>query len=194
MKIEIKADKDAILGGPEHVAYLKLELRSDGHAVLKASHRPIGRVPQDDWCGCIRAWTASLSPASYAIADLAALETLAERLRSLLARVIAGHSAWDGSNQDAREAYAEIEELLHAAEWWDEKRQVWEADDWLFELGYHGAARDYGLDACSSDAAFKVAGKKMEADALTYGVVLVDVETVLWRIKDVLRADIKEDA
>jgi hypothetical protein len=53
VKIEIKADKDAVLGGPDHIPYLKLELRGDGHAVLQASHRPSGRnvIPVDELSG-----------------------------------------------------------------------------------------------------------------------------------------------
>lgn len=174
MKIEIKADKHAILGGPEHIAYLKLELRGDGHAVLQASHRPSGRVPMDEWSGSTCAWSASLSPGSYAIPDLAAMEALAQRLKHLLALVAAGHSTyWHGSDHDAGEASAEIEKLLHAAQWWDRERQVWGADDWLFELGYLGAAKDYGLGVDSNEAAYKAAGKKIEADAVQYGVVLI---------------------
>ena len=194
MKIEIKADKNAVLGGPDLIAYLKLELRADGHAALHASHRPSGRVPADDWSGCIRAWSASLSPGLYAIPDLPALETLAERMKNLLALVMAGHSEWDGSNHEAQEASAEIGKILHAAEWWDGRRQVWDASEWLFELGYLGAARDYGLDARSSEAAYKAAGKKMEADALQYGVVLVNVDAVLQRIKQILEENAREDA
>lgn len=121
MRIEIKADKDTILGGPDLIAYLKLELRGDGHAVLQASHRPSGRTPMDEWSGCVHAWTASLSPGSYAIADLDALEALGERLKNVLALVAAGHSEWGGSPSDAREACAEIDRVLHAAQWWDEK-------------------------------------------------------------------------
>ena len=194
MKIEIKADKDAILGGPDHIAYLKLELRGDGHAVLQASHRPSGRIPVDEWSGCARAWSASLSPGSYAIPDFAALEALAERLKHLLALVSAGRSTWDGSNHDAREACTKIDKLLHMAEWWDEERQVWDADDWLFELGYLGAAKDYGLRIESNEAAYQAAGTKMETDALNYGVVLVNVDAVLQNIRQALQVDAKEDA
>lgn len=34
MKIEIQADKNKVLGGPELIPYLKLELREDGSAIL----------------------------------------------------------------------------------------------------------------------------------------------------------------
>jgi hypothetical protein len=194
VKIEINADKDAVLGGPDYIAYLKLELRGDGHAVLHASHRPSGRVPVDEWSGRTCAWSASLSPGSYAIPDLAAMQALAYRLHPLLARVIAWHSMdWDDSNY-ASEAGAEIETLLHAARWWDQGRQVWDADDWLFELGYLGAAKDYGLGRDSNEAAYKAAGKKIEADALQYGVVLINTDVLLRRIRQALQAEAKEDA
>jgi hypothetical protein len=70
---------------------------------------------------------------------------------------------------------------------------VWDADDWLFELGYLGAAKDYGLGAYSSEAAYKAAGKKIEADALQYGVVLINTDAVLRRIRQALQAEAKED-
>ena len=34
MRIEIQAGKDAVLGGADHIQYLELELRGNGHAVL----------------------------------------------------------------------------------------------------------------------------------------------------------------
>ena len=196
MKIEIKADKDAVLGGPDHIPYLELELRGDSHAVLQASHRPSGRnaIPVDELSGRTGVWIASLPAGSYAIPDVAAIEALADRLHPLLARVAAWHSMdWDGSNY-ASEASAEIETLLHAAQWWDQQRQVWDADDWLFELGYLGAAKDYSLGVDSSENAYKAAGKKIEADALQYGVVLVKTDAVLRRIRQALQAEAKEDA
>jgi len=63
VKIEIKADKDAVLGGPDHVPYLELELRGDSHAVLRASHRPSGRnvVPVKELSVGACAWSASSS-------------------------------------------------------------------------------------------------------------------------------------
>jgi hypothetical protein len=184
MKIEIKADKDAILGGPDHIAYIKLELRGDGHAVLQASHRPIGRIPLDEWSGRRCSWSASLPPGLYALPDLAELQALAEQLKPLLARVSAGRSlSWGGSNQDARIV---IDRLLHAAQWWDQQRQVWDADDWLFELGYLGAAKDYDLGVYSSEAAYKA--------ALHDGVVLVNVEALLQRIRQALEVEAREHA
>lgn len=196
MKIEIKADKDAVLGGPDHIAYLELELRGDCYAVLQASHRPSGRnvIPADELSGCTCAWSASLPPGSYAIPDVASIEALAECLHPLLARVAVWHSMdWDGSDY-ASEAGAEIEKLLRAAQWWDQERQVWDADDWLFELGYLGAAKDYGLSVDSNEAAYKAAGKKIEADALRFGVILVNLDTLLHRIRQALQLDAKEDA
>lgn len=193
MRIEIEADKDAILGGPELIAYLKLELREDGHAVLQASHRPNGRIPTDEWSGRLCAWSASLSPGSYAIADLAAMEGLAQRLNHSVALVAAGRP-WEGSNHDASEASVEIEKTLHDAQWWDRQREVWDEDDWLFELGYLGAAKDYGLSVHSSEAAYKAAGKKIEADALQDDVVLINTDEVLSRIRQALQAEAKEDA
>jgi hypothetical protein len=71
---------------------------------------------------------------------------------------------------------------------------VWDADDWLFELGYSGAAKDYGLGVYSSEAAYKAAGKKIEADALQYGVVLINTDAVLRRIRQALQAEAKENA
>ena len=193
MEIEIKADKDAILGGPELIAYLKLEVREDGHAVLQASHRPHGHVPMDDWSGRLCAWSASLSPGSYAIADLAAIEALAHGLNRSVARVAAGRP-WDSSNHDAKEASVEIEKILHTAQWWDQRREVWDADDWVFELGYLGAAKDYCLSVHSSEAAYEAAGHKIEEDALQYGVVLINTDAVLRRIREALQAEAKEDA
>jgi len=192
MKIEIKADKDVILGGPELIAYLKLEVMEDGHAVLQASHRPSGRVLMDEWSGRLCAWSASLSPGSYAIADLAAIEALAQGLNRSVA-VVAGRS-WDGANHDAREASVEIEKILHTAQWWDQQREVWDADDWVFELGYLGAAKDYGLSVHSSEAAFEAAGHKIEEDALQYGVVLINTDAVLLRIRQALQAEAEGDA
>jgi len=192
MKIEIKADKDVILGGPELIAYLKLEVMEDGHAVLQASHRPSGRVLMDEWSGRLCAWSASLSPGSYAIADLAAIEALAQGLNRSVA-VVAGRS-WDGANHDAREASVEIEKILHTAQWWDQQREVWDADDWVFELGYLGAAKDYGLSVHSSEAAFEAAGHKIEEDALEYGVVLINTDAVLLRIRQALQAEAEGDA
>jgi len=192
MKIEIKADKDVILGGPELIAYLKLEVMEDGHAVLQASHRPSGRVLMDEWSGRLCAWSASLSPGSYAIADLAAIEALAQGLNRSVA-VVAGRS-WDGANHDAREASVEIEKILHTAQWWDQQREVWDADDWVFELGYLGAAKDYGLSVHSSEAAFEAAGHKIEEDALQYGVVLINTDEVLRRIRQALQAEAEGDA
>jgi hypothetical protein len=140
------------------------------------------------------AWSASLDPGSYALPDVAAIEALADRLHPLLARVAAWHSMdWDGANY-ASEASDEVEKLLHAAQWWDGERKVWDADDWLFELGYLGAAKDYDLRVESSEAAYKAAGKKMEADALRYGVVLTNTDALLRRIRQALQAKAKEDA
>jgi len=51
------------------------------------------------------------------------MEGLAERLHPFLARVAVWHSMdWDGSDQYASEASAEVEKLLHAAQWWDRER------------------------------------------------------------------------
>jgi hypothetical protein len=196
VKIEIKADKDVVLGGPDHIPYLELELREDSYAVLHASHRPSVRnaSPVDERSECTCAWSASLDPGSYAIPDVAAIEALADRLHPLLARVAAWHCMdWDGSNY-ASEASAEVENVLHAAQWWDQRRQVWDADDWLFELGYLGAAKDYDLGVDSSEAAYKAAGKRIEADALRYGIVLTNTDALLRRIRQALQAEAKEDA
>ena len=192
MKIEIKADKDVILGGPELIAYLKLEVMEDGHAVLQASHRPHGHIPMDEWSGRLCAWSASFSPGSYAIVDLAAIEALAQGLNRSVA-VVAGRS-WDGANHDAKEASVEIEKILHTAQWWDQQREVWDADDWVFELGYLGAAKDHGLSVHSSEAAFEAAGHKIEEDALEYGVVLINTDAVLRRIREALQAEAEADA
>ena len=203
MKIGIEADKDDILGGPDYVPYLKLELSEDGNAALCTGHRHLSQyvVPMEEWSGCKRIWSASLSPGSYALADPAAIEAFAKRLEPLLARVAAGHSVhWGGSNRvgrlsdDASEASAEIERLFQTVRWWDDRREVWDADDWLFELGYIGAAKDYGLDVDSRDAAYEAAGKEIEADALQHGIILVNVEGLLQRIRQALKAQAKEDA
>ncbi len=201
MNIEIKAVKDIVLGGPDRVPYLKLELYEDCNAVLCASHCPVSQdLPSTEWRGGTRIWSASLSPGAYAFADVAAIEALARQLRPLLERVAAGHWAdWDGSTpfahltDDASEASAEIERLVQAERWWGD-REVWDADDWLFELGYVGAAKDYGLHADSNEAAYRAAGVKMKADALRYGVVLINVDAVLTRIRRALQAEAKEDA
>ena len=87
-----------------------------------------------------------------------------------------------------------LKRLLHDAQWWDRQREVWDADDWLFELGYLGAAKDYGLSVHSSEAAYKAAGKKIEADALQDDVVLINTDEVLSRIRQALQAAAKEDA
>ncbi len=154
MKIGIRADKDEILGGPEHLPYLKLELSEDGDAILYTGHRQLGlhMAPMEEWSGRKRTWTANLSPGSYALADPVAIEALARRLEPLLKRVAAGHSLrWGGPNpvgclsDDASEASVEIERLFQAERWWDHRREVWDADEWLFELGYDGVAKDYGL-------------------------------------------------
>ncbi len=173
MNIEIKAAKNTVLGGPDRVPYLKLELYEDGNAVLCASHCLVSQdLPSAEWSGGTRIWSASLSPGAYALADLAAIESLARQLRPLLERVDAGHWAdWDGSipfsrlTDDASEASVAIERLVQAERWWSD-REVWDADDWLFELGYVGAAKDYGLHADSNEAAYRTAGMKIKADAL----------------------------
>lgn len=196
MKIEIKADKDAVLGGPDHIAYLELKLIGDCHALLQVGHRPSGRnvIPVEESSIGTCTWSTSLSPGSYAFPDVAAIEALAECLHPLLARVAVWHSMdWDGSDY-ASEAGAEIEKLLHAAQWCDQERQVWDADDWLFELGYLGAAKDYGLGVDSNEVAYKAAGRKIEADALRYGVILVNLDALLHRIRQALQIDAKEDA
>ncbi len=186
MNIEIKAAKDTVLGGADRVPYLKLELYEDDNAILGASHCPVSQdLPSAEWSGGTRIWSAIFSAGAYALADVAAMEALARQLRPLLERVAAGHWAdWDGSTpfsrltDDASEASAEIERLVQAEQWWSH-REVWDADDWLFELGYLGAAKDLGLNVDLSEAAYKTAGAKMKADALSYGVVLVNVEAVL---------------
>lgn len=202
MKIGIKADKDEVLGGPDHIPYLKLELSEDGNAILCAGHRHLGHhmTPIEEWSGCTRIWSASLYPGSYALADPVAIEVLAERLKPLLVRVAAGHSVHRGGpnpvgrlSDDASEASVEIERLFQVYRWWGDQREIWDADDWLFERGYGGAAKDYGLSAGSGDPAYKAAGKKIEADALQDGVVLVSVEALLRRIRQALRAEAKED-
>ena len=201
MNIEIKAAKNTVLGGPDRVPYLKLELYEDGNAVLCASHCLVTQdLPSAEWSGGTRIWSASLSPGAYALADLAAIEALARQLRPLLERVDAGHWAdWDGSipfsrlTDDASEASVAIERLVQAERWWSD-REVWDADDWLFELGYAGAAKDYDLHADSNEAAYRTAGMKIKADALDYGVVLVNVDAVLTRIRRALQAEAKEDA
>ena len=46
----------------------------------------------------------------------------------------------------------------------------------------------------SSEAAYKAAGKKIEADALRYGIVLTNTDAVLCRIRQSLQSKAKEDA
>ncbi len=46
----------------------------------------------------------------------------------------------------------------------------------------------------SNEAAYRAAGVKMKADALHYGVVLVNVDAVLTHIRRALQAEAKEDA
>ena len=94
MKIEIQADKNKVLGGPELIPYLKLELREDGNAILCTGHRHLGHhmAPIEEWSGRTRIWSATLSLGSYALVDPVAIEALAERFKPLLARVAAGHS------------------------------------------------------------------------------------------------------
>jgi hypothetical protein len=200
MEIRIRADKDEILGGPDHIPYLKLELSEDGTAIVHAGHRHFDhyRVPMEEWSGRKRIWSASLSPGSYAIADPVMIQSLADRLKPLLKRVAAGHSIqWGGPNpigrltDDASEASVEIERLFQAERWWDGQREVWDADDWLYELGYDGAAKDYGLSIDSDDAAYKAAGERMKADACQHGVILVNVDALLHRIRRALQADAK---
>lgn len=41
MKIGIKADKDEIIGGPDHIPYLKRELSEDGNAILCTGTSPL---------------------------------------------------------------------------------------------------------------------------------------------------------
>jgi hypothetical protein len=155
MKIGIKADKDEVLGGPDHIPFLKLELSEDGNAILFTGHRHLGHhmAPLEEWSGRKRIWSANLSPGSYALADPVAIEALAERLKPLLHRVAAGHSLrWGGPNpvgrlsDDASEASVEIERLLQAERWWDSQRDVWDADDWLCELGCQGLSPQHRLE------------------------------------------------
>ena len=53
MKIEIKADKDEILGGPDRIPFLKLELSEDGTATLSTGHHDLCRhmAPLEEWSG-----------------------------------------------------------------------------------------------------------------------------------------------
>ena len=46
----------------------------------------------------------------------------------------------------------------------------------------------------SSEAAYKAAGKKIETDALRYGIVLTNTDALLRRIRQALQAEAKEDA
>jgi hypothetical protein len=71
---------------------------------------------------------------------------------------------------------------------------MWDADDWRFELGYLGAAKDYDLGVYSSEAAYKAAGKKIEADALQYGVVLINTDAAHRLIRQAFQAEAKENA
>ena len=104
MKIAINAEKDEVLGGPDHIPYLKLELSEDGNAILCAGHCHLSQhmAPIEEWSGCTRIWTASLSPGSYALADPVAIGALAERLKPLLVRVAAGHSVHRGGPEPCR--------------------------------------------------------------------------------------------
>ncbi len=54
--------------------------------------------------------------------------------------------------------------------------------------------RTMGCTLTSNEAAYRAAGVKMKADALHYGVVLVNVDAVLTRIRRALQAEAKEDA
>ncbi len=143
MKIGIKADKDVVLGGPDLIPYLKLELCEEGNAILFTGHLHSDHhmTPMEEWSGRKRIWSANLSAGSYALADPVAIESLAERLKPLLKRVAEGHSIqWGGPNpvgrlsKDACEASVEIERLFQGQRWWDGQREVWDADDWLYEL------------------------------------------------------------
>ncbi len=173
MKIEIKADTDRVLGGPGRRPSLRLELSQHGNAILLAGEEHAGA----ETFGSQRIWSTSLSEGSFALADGAALEALAERLQPLLARLAAGDHAAGG----------EIQRLVEAAKWVDQRREIWDADEWLSELGYEGAARDYGLTADCPPATYRAAGRKIEADALREGIVLVNIDVVLDNIKHKLR-------
>ncbi len=179
MKIEIKADKDEVLGGPDHRPYLRLELHDGGAASLHTGEDLSGQAGVEMNGGSSLIWTATLSPGSYALADTGALEALAERLQPLLARLAAGH--------DASQASAEIQRLIETAPWADQRREVRDAEEWLSELGYEGAARDYGLTVAAPPATYRAAARKIEEDALREGIVLVNVDGVLQQIKHALR-------
>jgi len=176
MTIEIKADTGKVLGGPGRRPSLRLELAEDGNALLHAGEEQAGQACAEI-SGARGVWSTSLSEGSYALADLAALEAIAERLQPLLARLAAGDYA----------SSAEIQRLIAAAQWADNRREIWDADEWLSELGYEGAARDYGLTVDSPPATYRAAARKIEADALREGIVLVNVDGVLQNIKHTLR-------
>ena len=176
MTIEIKADTDKVLGGPGCRPSLRLELAEDGNALLHAGEEQAGQT-SEEISGARGVWSASLPEGSYALADLAALEALAGRLQPLLARLAAGDYA----------SSAEIQRLIAAAQWADNRREIWDADEWLSELGYEGAARDYGLTVDAPPATYRAAAMKIEADALREGIVLVNVDGVLQNIKHTLR-------
>lgn len=180
MKIDITADKDEILGGPDCCPYLRLELRDGWTALLHTGMDHTGQAAVETAGKSSLIWTARLSAGSYVLADIGALEALAERLRPLLSRLAAGH--------DTSQASTEIQRLIETAPWVDHRREVWDADEWLSELGYDGAARDYGLTAASPPATYRAAARKIEEDALREGIVLVNVDGVLQNIKHVLRA------
>ena len=54
--------------------------------------------------------------------------------------------------------------------------------------------RTLALAFYSNEAAYKAAGKKAKADALQHGVVLINTDAVLRRIRQALQAEAKEDA
>lgn len=198
MDIEIKAAKDEVLGGLEYSPYLELELTEGGTATLSTGERHSSNngATFDRWHGRALCWRNCLSQGSYALADTAAIEHLAERVKPLLGRVHAGHSApLEGSNDkgrltgDAQEASDEIERIFETAAWCDEERQVWDASEWISVVGFAQAGRELGLTVNSDDAAFEAACAQLERQARSDRMVLVNLADALGQIKEALKAE-----
>jgi hypothetical protein len=111
------------------------------------------------------------------IVDPDRLRDLLEKARTLVERVVAGHSVeWDGSNRvgrltdDGEEALYALNDLFRLADLADDSLMLLTVDDWIGSM----SLADLGLDAHSDEEAIRVAAANVRRVARTGGVVLMD--------------------
>jgi hypothetical protein len=191
MNIEIISDESEILGGANYIAYLEISLNEDGDAAIITSdrHNSNNGTPIDEWHMRTLTWGNSLSQGTLVVADRAAVEALAEKIRPLLERVHAGHSVkWDGSNMrgalddDASEAQEEINRLVEEYRWTSNK-EVWDASEWV-SAAMDTTAEELGLTADATDADKNRAAQSLLSWAKGDNVLIKDVDEAIQMLVD----------